>query len=443
MTNNKVIVGKVESVKFPNKAVIDYEGNKIEFKGGILGQTVEVRKVRRTKGKLLEVIEKSPLETEDNCIHSKVCGGCTYQTLNYRDEVEYKKNLIEDLFKKEGIEVENFEFLGSPHYQHYRNKMEYTFSDEYKEGPLSLGLHMKNKFYEVVNTMECNIVHEDFNIIRAFTRDFFAEKLLPYNKMRRTGTLRHLLIRRSSLGEILINIVTTSTDYDFSNYFEELLKLKLEGSIVGLLQTKNDSPSDAIVAEEVNLYYGRDYIYEEILGLKFKVSVFSFFQTNTQSAEVLYSMAKEMLGDLNDKVLLDLYSGTGTITQILGQEARRAIGIEIVEESVEAAIENVKLNNLDNVKFICGDVFQVVKDLEIRPNIVVVDPPREGINPRAIDNIINFNPEEFLYISCNPITLVRDLKVFLNSGYKLKEIKGLDQFPRTNHVEAIALIQKM
>lgn len=443
MQNKKTIIGKVGKVGFPNKSEIEYDGNKIVFKGGILGQEVEIKRVRRSKGKLLNVVQKSKWETEVNCVHSQVCGGCTYQNFNYENEVNYKKNLITDLFEDEGLKLEDFEFLGSPNYKYYRNKMEYTFSDEYKDGPLSLGLHMRNKFYEVVNTDECNIVHSDFNVIRAFTRDYFDGTLPPYQKMRHTGTLRHLLIRRSSIGEILINIVTASSEYDFSDYFEELKNLNLAGDIVGLLHTTNDSLSDAIVPEKVDIYFGRDYIYEELLGLKFKVSVFSFFQTNTESAKVLYSMGENMLGDLKDKVLLDLYSGTGTITQILGRNAKRAIGVEIVEEAVESARKNVKLNNLENIEFICGDVFQVVKDLDVKPDVIVLDPPREGINPRAIENIINFSPEEFLYISCNPVTFVRDVQEFLKRGYKIVEIKGLDQFPRTNHVETIALIQKI
>ncbi|WP_455258584.1 23S rRNA (uracil(1939)-C(5))-methyltransferase RlmD, partial [Peptoniphilus asaccharolyticus] len=226
-------------------------------------------------------------------------------------------------------------------------------------------------------------------------------------------------------------------------YFEELLKLELDGNIVGIIHTKNDALSDAIVPEVVEVYYGRDYLNEEVLGLKFKVSLYSFFQTNTKSAEVLYSMAKEMLGNIDDQILLDLYCGTGTITQIMGQGAKEALGIEIVEEAVEAARENVKLNGLENIKFIADDVMNAVKGLEYVPDVIVLDPPREGINPKAIDDIIDFSPKKFLYISCNPVTHARDLKRFVERGYEIVAMKALDQFPKTSHVEAIALIQKM
>lgn len=443
MAKFKIVEGIVKEVEFPNKCKLIDNDREYDFKGGILGQRVAIKKTIGKKAKLMEVLEKSPLEDGFYCEHLEKCGGCTYQTFSYDKEIEYKENLIKRLLKESSIEFDDYKFLKSPVYEGYRNKMEYTFGDEFKDGPLALGLHRKNHFHDIVNTPHCNIINNDFNIIREFTREYFNEKLEKYNRMRHTGTLRHLVIRRSSIGEILINLVTTSSDFNFNKYYKELLKLELEGKIVGILHTFNNSVSDAIIPERVETIYGRDFIYEEILGLRFKVSAFSFFQTNTDSAKVLYSLARDMISDLSDKVLLDLYSGTGTITQIFGQYAKKALGIEIVEDAVLSARENAKLNNLDNVEFICDDVFNAVKDLEYNPDIIVLDPPREGINPRAIKNIINFKPEEFLYISCNPVTFVRDIHEFLNRGYIIENLKTLDQFPRTSHCEMIChLIKK-
>lgn len=443
MAKSKIIEGIVSEVEFPNKCKLNNGEYEYYFKGGILGQKVAIKRTRGKKAKLVEVLEKSSLEGESFCEHSEKCGGCSYQTFTYDEEIEYKEKLINKLLEDNNINFEGFEFVKSPVFKGYRNKMEYTFGDEYKDGPLALGLHRKNHFHDIVNTPNCNIIHNDFNIIREFTREFFDGELEKYNRMRHIGVLRHFVIRRSSIGEILINLVTASTDYDFSKYYEEVLNLDLDGKIVGIVHTYNDSVSDAIVPELVKVVYGRDYIYEEILDLKFKVSAFSFFQTNTDTAKVLYSLGKDMISDLDNKVLLDLYSGTGTITQIFGQNAKKALGIEIVEDAVNSARENAKLNNLDNVEFICDDVFKAVKDLEYNPDIIVLDPPRDGINPRAIKNIINFDPEEFLYISCNPATFVRDLSAFLENGYKMNNLKALDQFPRTNHVEMIChLIKK-
>ena len=441
MVKNKIEIGKIVSQSFPNKSQVQTENSILTAKGGILGQEVEIKKTRRTKAKILNILKKSELETIEGCIHSDDCGGCTYQTLKYQDELKLKENLLKDLFAENEIEIKDFEILPSPLVEEYRNKMEYTFSDEYKDGPLSLGLHQKNKFYEVVNTTHCNIVSKDFNTIRSFTREYFDGKQKPYNKVRHDGYLRHLLIRRTSTKEIMVNLVTTFEEVDLKDYFEKLKNLKLEGKIVSILHTKNDSLSDAIVPEEVELIYGRDYIVEEILGLKFKITSFSFFQTNTKSAEKLYSLAKKTLGDMKEKIFLDLYSGTGTITQIIGKDSKKALGIEIIEEAVKSARENTQLNNIDNVEFICGDVFEEVKKLEYKADIIVLDPPREGINPKAIEKIISFNPEKFLYISCNPQTLARDLKEFISRGYEIKTIKALDQFPRTYHLECVVLLE--
>ncbi len=442
MRKDRIIEGTISEVAFPNKSYVEEGDDKIALKGGILGQRVELKKTGRKKGKILGILEKSPLEDGEFCPHLQECGGCTYQSMTYESESKYKKMLMEKLFSEE-LGIEKIEYIPSPFYQAYRNKMEYTFSDEYKDGPLSLGMHKRNRFYEVVNTKYCNIVHEDFNIIMDFTRRYFDGKLKPYHKIRHTGNLRHLMLRRNLEGEVLVNLVTTWEEADYKEYFSKLQHLPIEGKIVGIIHTLNDSPSDAIVPEKTEIIYGRDYLTEKISGLEFKISLYSFFQTNTHSAKRLYQLAQDMIEDIAELNLLDLYSGTGTITQIVGQRAKSALGIEIVEEAVNAARENAKINGISNVEFICGDVFEETKNLEYKPDIVIIDPPREGINPRAIDKIIEFAVEKYLYISCNPITLVRDLKIFREKGYEIKELKILDQFPRTYHVECIVLMSRI
>lgn len=320
--------------------------------------------------------------------------------------------------------------------------MEYTFGDQEKGGPLALGLHKKNRFHEVVDMERCIIVHQDFDIIRKFIRDFFKEESF-YNRKTHQGFLRHLAIRRTRLGEILINLVSSSQgQIEKEKFIKELLNLKLEGKIVGIVHTTNDSFGDAIIGEKVELLYGRPYATEELCGLKYKIGPFSFFQTNTYSAEILYKMAKDTMGNIEDKKLLDLYSGTGTITTILGKEAKSATGIEIVEEAVKGARENAEDNNLKNIKFYQGDVFQVLKKEKIQADVIVVDPPREGIGKEAVEKISEFQTDQILYISCNPLTLVKDLEDFTNFGYKIKELRALDQFPRTFHVETIVSMSR-
>jgi len=448
----KIIEATIIDSMFPNKSISKYEDETIIFKGGIKGQKVKMLLGKKKKdyieGKLLEVMERSPLEKNLSCAYDDECGGCTYQTLLYEDELELKKDQVIALFNKENIK--GFNFLGierSPKVEGYRNKMEYTFGDSEKDGPLILGLHKKGKFYEVVDSDACNIADGDFTKIRRKVMEYFRKLGTSYyNKKNHEGILRHLVIRKAlSTGEILVNLVTTSQgNIDTDGFVKELLEIdSLEGKITGILHTINDGLSDTVKADELHLLYGKDCITEEILGLKFKISPFSFFQTNTFGAEKLYSIARDFAGDIDDKVVFDLYSGTGTIAQIMAPVAKKVIGIEIVEEAVNMARENANLNGLDNVEFIVGDVLKEVDNLKEKPDLIIIDPPRDGIHPKAINKIIDFNPDKFVYVSCNPVTLVRDLKVFEERGYKVEKVKLMDMFPRTPHVECVTLMSKV
>lgn len=439
----------IEEVEFPNKGKGTYEGIEVRVKGGIKGQKVRARVNRKRKdyieAKIVDVIERSPLEK--NLTNIDESGSCTYETLLYEDELKLKEEQVLQLFEKAGFIDINF--LGiepSPKVEGYRNKMEYTFGDEEKGGPLVLGLHKKGSFYSIVDSDGCNLVDEDFTDIRKTVMHYFRELGTSYyHKNTHEGFLRHLVIRKAlSTGEILVNLVTSSQgELDKEAFVNRLLNVNIKGRIVGILHTINDSLSDVVKADKLELLYGRDYIIEEILGLKFSISPFSFFQTNTFGAERLYSIVREFAGDIDDKIVFDLYSGTGTIAQIMAAVAKKVVGIEIVEEAVEKARENAKLNNLDNVEFIAGDVLKAVDELEEKPDLIVIDPPRDGIHPKAINKIIDFKPERYVYVSCNPVTLVRDLKVFVERGYKIEKVKCMDMFPRTPHVECVVLMQNV
>jgi 23S rRNA (uracil-5-)-methyltransferase RumA len=229
-------------------------------------------------------------------------------------------------------------------------------------------------------------------------------------------------------------------------YLEELqqrlLSLDLAGKIVGILHTHNDSLSDAVVPEKIVTLYGQDYIYEEILGMRFKISPFSFFQTNSKGAEVLYEAARGYVGETKDKVIFDLYSGTGTIAQMLASVAKKVIGVEIVEEAVEAAKENAALNGLANCEFIAGDVLKVMDEIKEKPDIIVLDPPRDGCNPKALDKIISYGVDEMVYISCKPTSLVRDLEILQARGYRVVKACAIDQFVNTLHCETVILLSQ-
>ena len=448
MKKKDIIEGKIIKTEFPNKGTFICEDQKVTVKGVIDGQTIKGQVTKKRKSgcvvRLLDVLEKSPLEdAKPVCPHFGICGGCFYQTVSYENQLKIKEGMVRDLLKDYVNDDIWEEIKGSPKVHGYRNKMEFSFGDEVKDGPLALGMHKKNTFHDIVNITDCQIVDNDYNLIVKCALNIAQQMELPfYHKMRHEGYFRHLVVRRAeSSGDILVNIVTTSqVEADLTKLRDALLELPLSGKIIGILHTTNDSLADVVQADKIDILYGQDYFYEEILGLKFKISPFSFFQTNTLGAEILYKTARDFVGETKDKVIFDLYSGTGTIAQMLAPVAKKVVGVEIVEEAVEAAKVNAELNGLDNCEFIAGDVLKVVDELEDKPDFIVLDPPRDGIHPKAIQKIIDFGVEQMVYISCKPTSLARDLEVFEAAGYKVKRATAVDQFPNTVHIETVVLL---
>ncbi len=448
MKKGQILEGRIESVEFPNKGMVKSPGEEqyVTVKNGIPGQQVRfiVNKFKRGKaeGRLLEVLEKSPLETrEPVCSIFPDCGGCMYQTMSYDEQLKLKENQVKEILDEAINGSYEFEKIKpSPKEFGYRNKMEYSFGDEYKNGPLSLGLHKKGSTYDVLTAGDCKLVHQDMNEILLCVLNYFQKKnVCYYKKMQHTGYLRHLLLRRGDItGEILVNLVTTTQeDIDMQPLAEELLQLKLEGNIVGILHILNDSLSDVVQSDETILLYGQDYFYEKLLGMKFKITPFSFFQPNSRAAEVLYSTVREYIGDIHNMTVYDLFSGTGTIAQVLAPVAKQVIGVEIVAEAVEAAKENASLNNLNNCRFIAGDVFKVLDEIEEKPDVIVLDPPRDGVHPKALPKILDYQVDKIVYISCKVTSLARDLELMQEKGYKVVKCTAVDQFCSTVHTEVI------
>jgi 23S rRNA (uracil1939-C5)-methyltransferase len=451
MKKGQVYEGVVEKVHFPNKGVICVEDKKVIVKNAIEGQKLRfsVNKIRkgRGEGRVLEVLEKSPIELEQAvCIHFGSCGGCTYQNIPYEEQLKLKERQVKDLL--DSVISDEYLFEGiksSPKQFGYRNKMEFSFGDEIKDGPLALGMHKRGSFHDIVTVNECQIVDNDYNLILSCVLNYFKEKGVDfYHKMSHKGYLRHLLVRKGEqTSEILIDLVTTSqVKHDLKPLTNALLKLELTGKIVGILHTKNDSLADVVQSDETIILFGQDYFYEKLLGLKFKISPFSFFQTNSLGAEVLYDTAREYVGITKDKMIFDLYSGTGTIAQMLAPVAKKIVGVEIVEEAVEAAKINASLNNLNNCEFIAGDVLKVIDSIEDKPDLIVLDPPRDGIHPKALEKIIAYGVERLVYISCKPTSLVRDLEVLQERGYRVEKAVAVDMFAGTVHVETVVLLSR-
>lgn len=441
---------KIEKTKFPGFGVADYEGKKVKIKNAFPGQKVLAR-VTKKKGdnieaKVLEILEAADYEVLPACPHFSDCGGCVSQNLTYEKQLEFKKDQVLELFKNAGIE--GFEFLGiqgSPEEYEYRNKMEFTFGDFRKGGDLTLGMHVKGMSFGILNTECCQIVDEDFRIIVDTAVRYFREKQLSHYKiMKREGFLRNLVIRKGkNTGEILINIFTTSQiEFDFTELAEILKALPYKGTLTGILHSVNDSLSDVVQADKVEILYGRGYITERLFDLNFIIKPESFFQTNSKGAERLYGMVRDFLGNVNSKVVFDLYCGTGTIGQIVAPKAKQVVGIELIEEAVKSANENAKLNGLNNCKFIAGDIAEVIKDVKENPDVIILDPPRPGVHPKALDYVIKFDAKDIIYVSCNPKTLVEDLKVLVQNGYQVKKVELMDMFPHTPHVETVVLLER-
>ena len=440
----------IEELEFPAQGIAFYEGEKVLVKNTIPGQKV-IAKVSKKKqfgveAKLVKILEDVDYKIQPQCNITDLCGGCSHQFLSYEKQLEFKKLQVLKLFEE--AEIKDFEFLGiekSPEVFEYRNKMEFTFGDFRKDGELTLGMHTKGRSFSIVTVDDCRIVDVDFREILKLVLNYFKDLKLPhYNVMEHEGYLRNLVIRKAkNTGEILVNLVTTTKiDFDLGEITNMLKKLKCDGIITGIIHTFNDSLSDIVQADKTETLYGREYIMEEILDLKFKINPFAFFQTNSKGAEKLYSIVRNFLGDSESKVVFDLYCGTGTIGQIVAAKAKKVLGIELIEEAVAAANENARINGLDNCEFIAGDIAKVIKDVEDKPDSIILDPPRAGVHPTALDYVIKFDAKHIVYVSCNPKSLVVDLRELINRGYKVKKVVLMDMFPHTPHIETVVQLTK-
>lgn len=525
MKKGEIYQGIVVRMDFPNKGIIVADGVSVTVKNALPGQTVSFRITKKrngqAEGKLLEVVEKAPCEKEylrriedgkvENaaagcsgqggiCRYAGICGGCLYQGFPYEEQLKIKESQVLKLLgaylgrlksgNGDATEVLYDGIMPSPKQYGYRNKMEFTFGDETKGGLLSLGLHKRGSFYDILTVSDCLIMDEDYQKILMFTRDYFAERNIPYfHRMNHTGYLRHLLVRKAArTGEILVALVTsTQMKVDLEPWVDGILEMfgqcrddhedtqninipqednlrtniqrenmqkadiqkgktrgmedGFKGKIQGILHIENDSLADAVKCDRQNILYGTDAISEELLGLQFSISAFSFFQTNSLGAEVLYELVREYVqGKEAGSVVYDLYSGTGTIAQMLAPAAKKVIGVEIVEDAVEAAKKNASWNGLSNCEFLAGDVLKVLDEITEKPDYIILDPPRDGIHPKALQKIIGFGVENMVYISCKPTSLARDLGPLTEAGYEIRRLGMVDMFPGTGNVETVVML---
>lgn len=467
MRKGEVGVGVIERVSFPDRGVVIREDGTVHLKHAIPGRTVEyrIRKKRNgsAEGILLGTTALSPIETAENpCPNADLCGGCLYQRIPYEKQLLLKEKLITELLHR--MTQDDFVWEGlvpSPEEECYRLKMEYTFGDAERGGELALGLHKRDSHFDIVTADHCRLVHEDFNRVLRVTLSYFREKKTPFfHKLRHDGYLRYLLVRRGRhTGEILVDLVTTSAaayqkptpdspfapeipDFDalLHGWSERLQKEPFEGKLTGILHTVTDSTADAILDQGTEILYGTDSFEETLSGLRFRITPFSFFQNNADAAELLYRKAADYIGDTTGMTVYDLYSGTGTIAQIVARTASHVVGVELVPEAVEAARQNAARNGITNCEFRAGDVLKVLDSLSQKPDAIILDPPRDGVHPRALEKIASYGVPRIVYISCKATSLAGNLETLRAAGYHVTRASAVDLFPQTPNVETVVLL---
>ena len=464
---------KIEDYAFEGKGLsrIEQEGTDKKFvvfvQGAYPGDKViaQIRKKKKSyaEARLIEILEPSDYRTDARCIYFGTCGGCKAQDMDYGVQVQYKEKQVRDIFERMGG-LTGFEFLPivpSEKIYFYRNKMEFSFADrrwiteeevasgeEIPDRDFALGLHIPRIFDKVLDIKECFLQSEISNDILNFTRDFFKSREVKiYSTKTHEGYLRNLVIKSAHhTGELMVNLVTASEDTDLISQYGAELKKNFP-QITTFINNINLRKAQVAVGDYENVIFGPGFIYDYIGKKKYRVSANSFFQTNTLQAEKLYDIAVEFGEFRQDDVVYDLYSGAGTIAIYLSEKVKEVYAVEAVEAAVADAKINMELNNVHNMQFIKADLnksfYPIAEKHNFpKPDVIVADPPRSGMNPKTVADIIKLTPDRIVYVSCNPTTQIRDIKEFIENGYKLLKVRPVDMFPHTYHIENVALLKR-
>ncbi len=443
---------EISDLAYGGTSVAKVDGYVVLVYGGIPGDVVKAeitkKKTNYAEAKVLQIMKESTLRTKPRCSHFGFCGGCTWQNLKYEEQLKFKTRQVKESLKHIGgfDDPPVQDALGSEHVFYYRNKMEYAFSP-HPNKKLVLGLHPRRRFDIVFDLKECFLQSEIANKIVDFVRKFAKEKnLSAYDHRNRSGLLRFLVIKEGKNTDMtMVNLVTYKGRFPPAKDFCNTIFSNFP-SVKSIVRNINSKVSQIAVGEEEEHLGGERTITERLGKFIFEISSNSFFQTNPRQAEKLYQIVLNSADLQGDEEVLDLYCGNGTISLFLSSAARKVVGVETVEEAVQNARRNAELNNVNNCQFIRGETKKVLKDFEQDkkiPHLVVIDPPRAGLHPRAIRSLLNMKPPKIVYVSCNPTTLARDLKMFCEKDYKLENVQPVDMFPHTYHIESVAKLVKI
>ncbi|HBT09183.1 MAG: 23S rRNA (uracil(1939)-C(5))-methyltransferase RlmD [Leeuwenhoekiella sp.] len=438
------------------------DGRVIFISNAVPGDVVDIQTMKQRKayyeGKAIKIHEYSPKRTEPVCKHFGTCGGCKWQNMHYDYQLEYKqREVVNNLQRLGKIELpEITPISGSKDIYFYRNKMEFSFSDskwltlkqiqsdEIIEDRNALGFHIPGMWDKILDIDKCHLQRDPSNAIRNGVKEFATQNNIPFfNTRNQEGLLRTLMIRTSSIGELMVLVQFFKDDQGprelVMNYLKETFP-----EITSLLYVINEKGNDTIYDQEVLCYAGRDHIFEEMEGLKFKINAKSFYQTNSEQAYELYKITRDFAGLNGDETVFDLYTGTGTIAQFVAKKAKKVIGVEAVPDAITAAKENAQLNGIENVEFYVGDMKNVFNDAFIaqhgQPDVVITDPPRDGMHKDVVAQLIKIKADRIVYVSCNSATQARDLAL-LDEHYKVERVQPVDMFPQTHHVENVVLLK--
>ncbi len=438
----------IEKLVFKGAGLGNHEGFKIFVPGTLPGDVVNIRinkkKRRYAEGKCIEFIEKSPLRKTNTCTHFPQCGGCQMIDVPYSDQAKIKESILTDTIVQFFPEMEEKRqpILSSESQRFYRNKMEFAFGQ--KEGTLTLGLKKRACFDIIVPIHDCQLQSEQSNSIIKDSVAFFKNTpLTPWDYDNNTGDLRHLMVRHSKTKDTyMLMIITGSTQSDIiENYVKTITKK--HPNITSIYQSINPSPGDTAQEPDIRHHHGDTHIVERLGDIEFKISPQSFFQTNTKQAEVLYQTVADIAHLDSTTELLDLYCGTGSIGLFLSKYVKSVQGIEEVAPAIEDAKKNAERNGITNATFVCGRVKNILKFDPPKVDCIVIDPPRCGMVPKALMRMASLGAPQLIYVSCNPSTLMRDLKEICTYGYQVETIQPVDMFPNTFHLECVTRLTKI